>query len=265
MSLRLNDSGEAVKQLQQKLGLTVDGQFGPNTRAAVIAFQKKNGLTADGIVGPSTLAKLNAPVATAPAPATGTKKLALTKEDFITAGALLKCHPGMIHALALKETNGAAYLADGRPKILFERHQFYKRLPKAIRDRAFKEAPDICNPSSGGYKGKAAEYVRLERAQAYSKSIALEAASWGQFQVMGFNAVGIGYSTVEEFVEQMYQGIDKHLLALCRFIMATPAALKGIRTQDFAMLAKAYNGSGYAANNYDTDLSKYFNQVKGQY
>jgi len=57
-------SGPAVKNLQQKLkdlGFDpkgVDGQFGPGTVAAVIAFQKSKGLQADGIAGPATLAAL---------------------------------------------------------------------------------------------------------------------------------------------------------------------------------------------------------------
>ena len=37
---------------------SVDGIYGPKTKAAVISFQKKNGLVADGIVGPKTLAAL---------------------------------------------------------------------------------------------------------------------------------------------------------------------------------------------------------------
>lgn len=52
--LKLGSKGSAVKRLQTKLGITADGDFGPNTKKAVIAFQKKHGLAADGIVGQNT-------------------------------------------------------------------------------------------------------------------------------------------------------------------------------------------------------------------
>src|SRR5581483_6418764 len=43
----------------------VDGQFGPGTERAVMAFQQSKGLEPDGVAGPQTLAALNltAPVA----------------------------------------------------------------------------------------------------------------------------------------------------------------------------------------------------------
>lgn len=68
-TLRKGDRGELVEVLQKKLlaaGCTVkvDGIFGANTLAFVLAFQRANGLTPDGIVGKKTWAKLNGPVET---------------------------------------------------------------------------------------------------------------------------------------------------------------------------------------------------------
>ena len=68
--------GESVKTLQEKLNAkgfnagSVDGIFGKNTQAAVMAFQKANGLAADGIVGKLTWAKLYDTTAALPAAST---------------------------------------------------------------------------------------------------------------------------------------------------------------------------------------------------
>lgn len=63
-NLKEGSSGPDVTRLQQRLkeqGFdpgAIDGQFGPGTEAALIAFQKSEGLAADGIAGPQTLARL---------------------------------------------------------------------------------------------------------------------------------------------------------------------------------------------------------------
>jgi peptidoglycan hydrolase-like protein with peptidoglycan-binding domain len=51
-------STDTVRALQQKLGVSADGVYGPKTRAAVKRFQRRNGLTPDGVAGPRTLAAL---------------------------------------------------------------------------------------------------------------------------------------------------------------------------------------------------------------
>ena len=63
--LKKGSSGEAVQDLQGQLHRLrfdpgpLDGDFGPKTRKAVIAFQKRYGLDPDGIVGPLTRRALN--------------------------------------------------------------------------------------------------------------------------------------------------------------------------------------------------------------
>lgn len=61
---RIGSSGSGVSDLQRLLNqnganLTVDGQYGSQTEAAVRAYQKANGLSVDGIAGSQTLGKLN--------------------------------------------------------------------------------------------------------------------------------------------------------------------------------------------------------------
>ena len=59
-ALHNGSQGEKVWKLQERLQAlgyymdAVDGQYGPGTRDAVVAFQKKNGLDADGLAGEET-------------------------------------------------------------------------------------------------------------------------------------------------------------------------------------------------------------------
>jgi peptidoglycan hydrolase-like protein with peptidoglycan-binding domain len=57
-TLKKGSKGPDVVYLQGKIGTAADGDFGPKTHAAVVAFQTSKGLTADGIVGPKTWAAI---------------------------------------------------------------------------------------------------------------------------------------------------------------------------------------------------------------
>ena len=59
-ALHNGSQGEEVWKLQERLQAlgyymdAVDGQYGPGTRDAVVAFQQQNGLDADGLAGEET-------------------------------------------------------------------------------------------------------------------------------------------------------------------------------------------------------------------
>ncbi|HYM03409.1 MAG TPA: peptidoglycan-binding protein [Stellaceae bacterium] len=73
--LREGCSGGDVTALQTKLQAAgfppgaIDGEFGPGTQAAVLAFQQTEGLTPDGVVGPETARALGFAEAELPPPA----------------------------------------------------------------------------------------------------------------------------------------------------------------------------------------------------
>lgn len=54
-------AGEPVKRLQEKLGVPVDGQFGPATEKAVRDFQAKQNIAVDGVAGPDTFTHMGLP------------------------------------------------------------------------------------------------------------------------------------------------------------------------------------------------------------
>ncbi|MDC0008742.1 N-acetylmuramoyl-L-alanine amidase [bacterium] len=57
--LKIGQSGDLVKVLQELLNIKTDGIFGSETKIEVIRFQKKSSLVSDGIVGPMTWLKLD--------------------------------------------------------------------------------------------------------------------------------------------------------------------------------------------------------------
>jgi putative chitinase len=82
MLLKNGSTGPEVIKLQEKLGLTADGQFGPGTETKVKEWQAANGLTADGLVGDGTWTKMfgaapATPVTTVTIPASDFKLAAL--------------------------------------------------------------------------------------------------------------------------------------------------------------------------------------------
>lgn len=174
--------------------------------------------------------------------------------DYERAANLLGIEVAAIKAVVKVEAAGHGFLADGRPKILFERHWFWKLTPLSVS----KTRPDLSNPKPGGYFGGTREWDRLNAAIGFDRLPALQSASWGLGQVMGFNYKVAGYNDVESFVKAMHQSEGKQLDAMMTFIKNHPTMISALRTNNWAAFAKTYNGPAYQRNQYDTKLAQAF-------
>lgn len=173
----------------------------------------------------------------------------LQDADFARAAAAIGCAVAAVRAVCDVESRGG-FLADGRPKILFERHVFRRQ----TGGRFDAACPAISQRAPGGYLGGAAEYDRLARALTCDRAAALKSASWGAFQIMGFNHEAAGFADVEAFVQAMVSGAGAQLDAFVRFITAAGLDDELIR-RDWPAFARGYNGADYARNHYDTRLA----------
>jgi hypothetical protein len=152
-------------------------------------------------------------------------------------------------AVVTVETRGFGFLPERRPLILFERHVFHRR----TNGRFTATAPNVSDPQAGGYIGGAAEYERLNAAIVLDRRAALESASWGIGQVMGFNHQVAGFDSAEEMVAAMLHDETNQLLAMAKFISGNGLD-RALRRHDWASFAHGYNGAEYARNEYDRRL-----------
>lgn len=262
-TLRHGDRSQAVLILQKNLNrhganLKPDGDYGDITEAAVRAYQLKTGLVADGIAGSKTQISL----------AGGDCAKLLRNNDLIAAAERLDVPLASIYAVNEVESRGRGFLDNGKPVILFERHIMHRQLAKALNagddpaelkrkaDQLAITHPALVNPKAGGYIGGTAEHQRLAMARQIDDIAALESASWGAFQIMGFHWLRLGYSSVQDFVAAMSTNEAQQFDAFTRFIETDPALHKALKARKWAEFAKIYNGPDYQRNLYDIKLQR---------
>ena len=182
----------------------------------------------------------------------------ITPEQFESVAALLGCEVAAIRAVAEVESKGSGFLADGRVKILFEPHIFWRELVKAGINPSDHVAgnEDILYQKwkSGAYGPESAQWGRLTRAAAIDKEAAYKSASWGRFQLMGFNHLPCGYSSAVVMANDMATAEDQQLAAFANFIKNEGMA-GYLQRKAWADFALRYNGPAYKENNYDRKLA----------
>lgn len=193
----------------------------------------------------------------------------LTNERIAEIAKEFKIDPAALLAIKEVESGESGFLPNGKPKILFEGHIFYRLLSKVVNNvrlnQLKNEFPQVVYPvwDRKKYKGGILEYTRLEQAMRIDKKLALQSASWGLFQIMGMNYAMCGCSNVEEFVDKMKESEEEQLKLTIKFLFKQ-GLVKFLNNKHWASFARAYNGPGYAQNKYDVKLMNAYNEYKSE-
>lgn len=217
-----------VKELQTRLGVVVDGMFGKQSEAAL--FER--------------LSNLNAP--------------ALTNADFERVADSLGVPTKLLMAIREVEAPRGPFDDRGRPSILYEKHIFSAETEHCF-DKAF---PDLSASKwkPGTYGPFSAQYGKLSKACALHPGAAFKACSWGAFQVLGRNAVALGYGSAFDMALELTVSEAAHLDSFVRFVKTNGLLdeLRACRAGNAAScvpFVSKYNGPGYALNAYHTKLA----------
>lgn len=172
--------------------------------------------------------------------------------DLPKIGATIGVGEDEIHAVMDVEAAGSGFDSQGRPRILFERHWFYRLLPDSKRAKAVQEGLAVKKWSRATYNKD--QYALLARAMKIDEEAALMSASWALGQIMGFNYAKAGYKTVQDMIRAFMDDEENHLAAMVNFIKSAKLD-DNLRNHDWAGFARGYNGSGYRQNKYDEKLA----------
>lgn len=161
------------------------------------------------------------------------------------------------------ESNGKPYDSMGHPTFLFEGHVFYSRLEAksaAKLKTAIAQGVAFKDWKGPGTYGKTVQirWKNFQKALAIDEQVAIESASWGIGQVMGYHFKGVGYSSPQEMVEAFADSERQQLFALCNYVITKglTSALAGFPVMaSCRQFALRYNGKLYEKNNYHNKLA----------
>ncbi|WP_432328925.1 N-acetylmuramidase family protein [Mucilaginibacter sp. P25] len=179
----------------------------------------------------------------------------LTEQDYKEAAGIIGCSVAAIKAVSGVESGGSGFLKSGKIKLKFEGHVFHK----LTKGRFAAQHPTLSYPAWTEKYSRFGEdsYIRFNQAYALDPVAAMEATSWGMFQVMGFNYASCGFNSVKELGLYLKEGESYQLKAFCMYIKSQGLAVY-LQKQQWASFAYRYNGADYKKHHYDLQLQAEF-------
>ena len=263
---QLKSNPEVLAELQTLLKekgfyhLNIDGIWGEGTENAIEAVAKVLNLNnfEKKLIGKTFISQLTSYNSGKDAELDVS---AITEDDILALAKSLGIELATIKAVIAVESSGSWLQKDGRPIIRFESHIF-SDLTNNVYD---KDYPNISskryNPSLN-LSSSEKEYSRFDIAKNLNQTAALKSASYGAFQIMGFNHAIVGFKNVQDFYQAMHSPKEQ-LKAFGQFLINN-SLVKSLRNKDWKGFAYSYNGSSYHLHNppYDVRLANAYQKFK---
>lgn len=222
----------------------------------------------------------------------------LTLADLTKAAKLLQIDVAVIRAIDQVESNGAGFDKDGRVKILFEPATFnrmtkgaflgidvaknvvaakfgdrssysldqHQQLKRAIDLQQWAQIATATDPSiRAAYpdpKKAEAAAALIRQVAPGVESMAYQSASWGRYQIMGFNFRFCGYRLVADFVAAMRRSEAEHLAAFVNFVIGKNLS-RHLQAKNYDAFFTGYNGPQYKKMKYDQKFFAALKQFNG--
>jgi len=179
-----------------------------------------------------------------------------------TLAGQLGLDPGVAVAVWLVESGGRAFGADGRMIIRFENHIFYDRWGKNAAgifaqhftynaDKRWTGHQWRPSPNEGWrqcHSNQNSEWEVLNFACKLDDTAGKFSISMGGPQIMGFNYVTLGYSSVQEMFDAFAASEGHQVTGFFNFLRnSNSRTILCLQSADFEGFARIYNGGGQAA------------------
>jgi hypothetical protein len=211
-----------------------------------------------------------------------------SEQQYQTMATQLKVEVAAVKAIVMQECSGTPFEENGLPKIRYERHRFFALLKlnherreaeatlashkQGVKRKAvpfknpYPQFPDLCFPQAGGYGAEGLhQYEKLTRAANLDFDLAIQACSWGGFQILANEYAACGCATSFEFANKFMTGSEGQAEIFTLFMKnVKPHGVAALRSHDWEAVASAYNGDNWRDSNpdYATNLVKFYDKYK---
>lgn len=179
--------------------------------------------------------------------------LRLDAVDIPRMAARINVPEDRVRAVDETESRGAGFDKQGRPKMLFEPHLFYRMLTGKERDAAVSAG--LAYPKwKKDYPSDS--YPRMGLAMKINRAAALRAASWGRYQCLGDHFAMLGYDSPDAMVRAFMDDEEAHLEGFVTFIINSGVD-DDLRAGRYDVFFRVYNGPAYAQNGYPETFKRH--------